>query len=307
MRKSLALSLFIVVALASNVFGGEAARLSGKILDAQTKQPIPNATIAIDAVEGKTFHAEQKAKKDGSFAIMVMTGTIRYKFTFSAPGYAPYEETMKLKMGEPNTKEVLLTSGSAAAVSTVPGGEIKTDPAVTAFNEGAALANAGKTAEAMAKFEEAVAAKPDMAAAWGALAKMSARTKKYDRAIVAANKLLEIDPEETGMYVILADAYTATGDKAKAAEMRKKLPADATTVFNEAVPLLNAGKFTEAVPLLRKAIEADATFARAYYHLGIALMSTDASGAKTAFTKYLELEPTGTDAEVAREALKSLK
>jgi tetratricopeptide (TPR) repeat protein len=313
MRKLLALTVFMAVALASNVFGAEAARISGKILDAQTKQPIANATITLDAVEGKTFHSEYKAKKDGSYAVMVMTGTIRYKFVYAAPGYQPYEETMKLKMGEPNLKDVALIPGNAAAPATagattavVPAGEIKADPGITAFNEGAALANAGRNAEALVKFEEAVAAKPEMAAAWSAIARKSLAVKKYDRAITAANKLLEIDPDETAMYGVLAEAYTATGDKAKAAEMKKKLPADANALFNEAVPLLNGGKFKEAIPLLERALEADPSYARAHYHLGIAMMSANPAAAKQHFTKYLELEPKGSDADVAREALKGL-
>lgn len=310
MRKSLALTVFMALALATNVFAGEAARIAGKVIDAETKQPIPNATIAIDAVEGKNFHADYKVKKDGSYAIMVMTGTIRYKFTYAAPGYLPYEETIKLKMGEPNTKDVPLTRGDAAAVATavVPGGAIKTDPAVTAFNEGAALANAGKTAEALASFETAVAAKPEMAAAWSALAKTALRVKKYDRAIVAANKLLEIDSEETSMYPILAEAYAATGDKAKAAEMKAKLPADPTSLFNDAARAINNGKDGEAEPLLKKAVAADESYAQAHYELGMLYVRGGKNAdARTHLQKYLDLQPNGKDAATAKEMLAYVK
>jgi len=309
MRKSLALTVLMAVALASNVFGAEAARISGKVVDAQTKEPIANATITLDAVEGKTFHSEQKVKKDGSYAIMVMTGTIRYKFTYAAPGYQPYEETMKLKMGEPNVKDVSLTSGSAASTTAVvPGSEIKADPAVTAFNEGATLANAGKTTEALAKFDEAVAAKPEMAAAWSAIAKLSARAKKYDRAIVAANKLLEIDPDETGMYPILAEAYAATGQKDKAAEFKKKLPADVTSLYNDAARAINAGKDGEAEPLLKQAIAADENYAQAYYELGMLYVRGGKNAdARKNLQKYLELSPDGKDAATAKEMLAYVK
>lgn len=309
MRKSLALTVFMAVALASNVFGAEAARISGKVLDAQTKQPIANATITLDAVEGKNFHSEQKVKKDGSYAIMVMTGTIRYKFTYSAPGYLPYEETMKLKMGEPNVKDVSLSSGTAASTTAVvPAGEIKADPAVTAFNEGATLANAGKNVEALAKFEEAVLAKPEMAAGWSAIAKKSLAVKKYDRAIVAANKLLEIDPEETTMYSVLVEAYTATGDKAKAAEMKKKLPADPISLYNDAARAINGGKDGEAEPLLKQAISADENYAQAHYELGMLYVRGGKNAmARTHLQKYLDLEPNGKDAATAKEMLAYVK
>jgi tetratricopeptide (TPR) repeat protein len=311
MRKSLALSFLVAVTLASNVFGAEAARLAGKVRDAQTKEPIEGVVIKIDAVEGQNFHAEQKGKKDGSYAIMVMTGTIRYKFTYTAPGYLPYEETMKLKMGEPNSKDVLLTKGTVAAegaTATIPAGEIKVDPAVVAYNEGASLANAGKDAEALAKFEEAVAAKADMAAGWTALAKIAARTKKFDRAISAANKVLEIDPDEASMYPVLVEAYTATGQKDKAAEMKKKLPADPTSLYNDAARAINAGKDAEAEPLLKQAVAAKDDFAQAHYELGMLYVRAGKNAdARTQLQKYLELEPNGKDAATAKEMLAYVK
>ena len=308
MRRALALSLLVFVALASNAFAAEAARLTGKIMDAATKQPIPDATVKIEAVEGKNFTANQKGKKDGSYALMVMTGTIKYRFTYEAPGYEPYSEVMKLKIGEANIKDVYLNkagTGTPQTTATIPAGQIKIDPAIAAFNEGAQLANEGKVAEAIAKFEEAVAAKPDMAAAWSALAKVSLRTKSHKRAIEAANKMLEIDPEDATMYAILADAYAATGDKVKAEEARKKAPKDANSLYNDAAKAINAGKDAEAEPLLKAALEVDDAFAAAHYELGMVYVRGGKSAdAKKHLNRYLELEPTGKDAATAKEMLK---
>ena len=310
MRRALALSLLFIVALASSVLGSEAARLQGKIVDATTKQPIPDAKVTIEAVEGKNYKAEHKAKKDGTYALMVLTGTIKYKLTFSAPGYQPYEETMKLKMAEMNKKDVELAKGGSATTTVVPGEELKmtVDPAVVLFNEGAELANNGKDAEALAKFEQAVATKADLVAGWSAIAKLSLRTKNPKRAIEAANKVLEADPEETTMYAVLAEAYNATGDKAKAAEFRKKLPADAATLYNDAATLINAGKDGEAEALLKQAIAADEAFAQAYYELGMVYVRTGKNAdARKNLQKYLELEPNGKDAATAKEMLQYVK
>jgi tetratricopeptide (TPR) repeat protein len=308
MRRALALSLLVMVALAGNVFGSEAARLSGKIFDSQTKQPIPDAMVKIEAVEGKNYTANQKAKKDGSYALMVMTGTIKYRFTFEAPGYAPYSEVMKLKIGEANLKDVVLTKADVAAAqqtATIPASQIKVDPAVAAFNDGAALANEGKSAEALAKFEEAVAAKPDMAAAWSAIARVTPRLKNYKRAIEAANKMLEIDPDDSAMYSILYDAYTATGEKAKAAEAKAKMPADANSLYNDAAKAINAGKDADAEKLLQQALSVDDNFAAAHYELGMVYVRSQKNAdAKKHLTRYIELEPTGKDASTAKEMLK---
>jgi tetratricopeptide (TPR) repeat protein len=290
-----------------NSFGAEAARLTGVITDAITKKPLPTATVTARATEGRTFKQEFKTKKDGSYAIFLITGTIPYEFTFAAPGYQPVVETQKLKIGEANTRDIALTH-TAAVAATVPAAEIKMDPSTAAYNEGAALANDKKDVEAIAKFEEAVAAKPDLIAGWMALAKVYARTKQYPKAIAAANKALEFDSEDPDMNAILYEAYTATGDKVKAAEAKKKMPANAPALFNDAARAINAQKDKDAEPLLKQAIAIDANFAPAYYELGMLYVRAGKNAdAREHLQKYLELDPSGKDASTAKEMLNYVK
>lgn len=307
MRRTLALCLMTLLFVAANAFAVGEARLNGKVVDAATKQPIPDAKITLDATESKTVHQEAKPKKDGSYALFVLDGTIRYKFTVSAPGYATYEEVMKLKLGEPNLKDVELQKGGGAPAGGAPA-TAKADPAVVAYNEGAELANAGKSEEAIAKFEAALALKPAFTPAMIALAKLHLKTKSYPKAIEAAKKALEIDEEDTDMWAVLVSSYDATGDKTAAAEARKHLPANAGQLFNDAAKLINSGKDDEAEKLLKQAVSADASMARAYYELGmIYVRSGKAADAKANLQKYLELEPTGKDAATAKEMLNYLK
>ncbi len=307
MRKSLALSLVLLATIAGNAFAIGQARITGKIVDAVTKKPVENAVITVMATEGKTFKEDYKAKADGSYAVMVLDGTLHYEFTYAAPNFRPYKEVMKLKLGEPNVKDVELVPGNAA-VTTGEKGEIKIDPAITAFNDGAALANEGKDPEALAKFKEAVAAKPDLTAGYQAMAKIYFRQKDYANAIVAANKSLETVNDDTDMFGILYESYKATGDKVKAEEFKKKLPANASMLFNDAAKAINAGKDAEAEPLLKQAIAADDKFAQAYYELGMLYVRSGKNAdAKENLNKYLELEPTGKDAPTAKEMLKYVK
>ena len=305
MRRSVMLAL-AVAAFAANAFAIGEARITGRVLDAVTKKPIENAVITVVATEGKTFHQDYKAKADGTYAIFLLDGTLHYEFTYAAPGYQPYKEVMKLKLGEANTRDIELAPGTTTA--TVPASEIKVDPAVAAFNAGAELANQGKDAEALAKFEEAVAAKPDLAAGWQALAKMNLRTKSYAKAIESAQKALSFDDEEPDMYAILYEAYKATGDTAKAAEARKKMPASAPALFNDAAKAINSGKDGEAEPLLKQAIAVDEKFGPAYYELGMLYVRSGKNAdAKANLLKYLEIDPTGKDAATAKEMLKYVK
>ena len=310
MRRTLALSVLALMVVAGNAFAIGEARVQGKITDAATHKPIPNVVIMVDATTGHSVHNEYKADKDGMYRFLILDGTLMYKFTYKAPGYNNVEQTMKLALGDINTKDVTMAPvGSAPAGGTAAApAAAKPDPAVAAYNEGAELANAGKDAEAIAKIEEAVAAKPDLTAGYQALAKLYVRTKNYDKAIDRANKVLEIDTDNQEMFGILADSYTAKGDKAKATEYRKKLPADAAAMFNDAAHLINSGKDAEAEPLLKGAIAANDKFAQAYYELGMLYVRTQKNAdAKVNLQKYLELEPNGKDAPTAKEMLNYVK
>jgi tetratricopeptide (TPR) repeat protein len=304
MRRTTALSFIVSLFVAANVFALGEARMVGKIIDGQTKQPIPGATIHIEAVEGKTVKQDVKAKDNGQYTVFLLDGTIKYKMVFSAPGYAPYEETMKLQLGPTTVRDFeLFKQGAVAApagVSTSAAG----DPAIDAYNAGAALTNAGDTAGAMAKFEEAVAAKPDLTAAWMAMAKTALKAKDYPKAISSAKKALELDEEDTDMWTILFASYTATGDKANAAIAEKKLPANASALFNQAARLINDGKDGEAEAVLKQAVSIDDKFATAWYELGMVYARTGKNPeAKAALSKYLELEPKGKDAPTAKEMM----
>lgn len=309
MRRSLALSAIVSLFVAANAFAVGEARMTGKVLDAATKQPIPDAVVKVEAVEGKTVKLESKSKKDGGFTVFLLDGTLRYKFTVSAEGYAPFEETMKLKLGETTVRDFELSKGSAAAGA---GGarmvEGPADPAVEAYNAGAGLTNSGDHVAAMAKFEEAVTLKPDLTAAWMALAKTAVKAKKYDKAIEAAKKALEVDDEDAGMWTVLYQSYTALGDKANAAVAEKKMPANAASLFNQAARLINEGKDGEAEVALKQAVSVDENFGLAWYELGMVYVRTGKNAdAREAFNKYLALEPNGKDAATAKEMLNYIK
>lgn len=305
MRKSVAMSLLAIAAVAVNAFAVGEGRLTGKITDAVTKKPIPNASILVVSTGGRNFKQEFKADKDGSYRLLLIDATLPYKITYSAVGYQSQETAMKLKIGDVTNNDVALVPGTPGPAAGAPA---KPDPAVAAYNEGANLYNAGDFKGAAAKFTEAVTAKPDLTAGWQALARTSLQTKEWAKGIEAATKALAIDPDEPDMYTVLYRAYTETGDKEKAAEAKKKMPADAGSLFNDAAKLINSGKDAEAEPLLKQAISIDEKFGQAYYELGMVYVRMQKNAdAKANLQKYLELEPKGKDAATAKEMLNYIK
>lgn len=309
-RSSLALSALMFLFIATNAFAGAEARMTGKILDAVTKEPIPNAVLNLSAVSGKNVKNQVKSRKDGGFTLTVLDGTLRYKFVISADGYAPYEETIKMTIGDTNHRDFELSKPTAGqpAEGQMQMTQGAADPAVVAYNEGATLINSGDVPGAIAKFEAAVAAKPDLTAGWMALAKANHRAKAHQKAIDAAKKALEFDDTDTDMWNIVYQSYTALGDKTNAAAAQKKLPANPTQLFNEAARLINQGKDAEAQPLLEQAVAADGKFAIGYYELGMVYARTGKTAeARQSLEKYLELEPNGKDAATAKEMIGYLK
>jgi tetratricopeptide (TPR) repeat protein len=311
MRKTLVLCMGMLALAAGNAFAGAEARLTGKIVDAKSKAPIAGAKIVAKSVEGKNLSQDTTSKKDGTYALFLLDGTIRYRIVFSAPGHDPVEETMKLQIGgQANVKDVELpaegsTGKPAAAAAAAPPAP---DPGVTAYNEAASLANEGKLDEAVKKMEEAATKKADFIAAYQALSRLYIRQKNYPKAIEAGEKALSYDPDDTDMHAVLFEAYSASGNKAKAEELKKKLPANAAALFNDAARLLNDSKDGQAEPLLKQAIAADPNMAQAYYELGmIYVRSGNKADARTNLQKYLELKPDGKDAATAKEMLAYVK
>jgi tetratricopeptide (TPR) repeat protein len=308
MRRTIALSILLIAAAATNAFAGAEGRMAGKVIDAVTKAPIPGATITVTSVKGagRSFTQKYTAEKDGAYAIFLLDATIKYDFLIEAPGYQPRTmPAQKLQLGQTTKYDIEMPPAAAAAPTTKAAAP---DPAVAAYNAGAALANEGKVDEAIAKIEEAMKLRSDLPAGPSALAHLYLRAKNYPKAIENATKALAIDADDADMNSILHESYTATGDKAKAAEYKAKLPANPGALFNDAAKAINAQHDDQAEPLLRQAIAADAKFARAYYELGMLYVRAGKNAdAKSNLQKYLELDPTGKDAPTAKEMLNYVK
>jgi len=162
------------------------------------------------------------------------------------------------------------------------------------------------------------------------------KQKRYDSAVEAYQKAIQIKQDNiqagkekdaakassqlAGFYTNLADAYGRAGkidDAVKNYEAAAK--ADPTQAgaayFNIGAVYTNAGRVDDANAAFDKCIAADPTRAEAYYQKGVNLLGkATLQGNKTiappgtaeALQKYLELAPTGPNAQSAKDLLASI-
>ena len=160
------------------------------------------------------------------------------------------------------------------------------------------------------------------------------KQKRFDSAIQSYQKAIELkkgatnekDPNAAAAnlaayYNNMAEAYAKSGktdDAIKTYELAAQTdPTHAAGYyFNEGAVLTNSGKVDPALAAFDKVIAADPNRADAYYWKGVNMLgkATLGQGGKMvapdgtaeAFQKYLELQPTGTYADAAKQMLSSI-
>lgn len=201
----------------------------------------------------------------------------------------------------------------------------------SAYNDGLTALGAKQYDVAIENFKKAAEMDATQLAVWSNLASAYqglAGTKtgadfdsNMTSALDAYSKALALKPDDAGLHNNYALALAkdkkfpeAQGELQKAAQLDP--PNGGKYYFNLGALLVNAGQYDPAAEAFKKAIELTPTYADAYYQYGVCLsakMATAADGKVTAppemaqaFQKYLELAPTGPNAQGAKDMLAAL-
>jgi tetratricopeptide (TPR) repeat protein len=184
-----------------------------------------------------------------------------------------------------------------------------TDAAVVVFNEGVRAYREGNVAEAIRKFEEAVALDPELVNGYVVLGSIVLSQGNAVRASELAATALGKDPSNVGALKVAYDAARALGDVEGAERALVRLveadPSWASTgLYDHGVDLYNDGDMVGAVAAFRQVLEVEPADARSHYLLGMALYNTgDTAAAREHLNRFLELAPDDPDAPIAREVL----
>lgn len=125
---------------------------------------------------------------------------------------------------------------------------------------------------------------------------------------VLYKRAIELDPWLTIAYTNLGNICFRRQEVARAEELYKKAlgidDRQPEAQYNLGYVMLESGRAREAVPLFRGAIASDPTFADAHFNLAMAYEQLGKPDlARPYWTRYVELEPSGTWTEIARRHL----
>jgi tetratricopeptide (TPR) repeat protein len=309
----------LAVAMLFAVTGfAQTGNIKGKVIDVDGK-PVTGATISIDRLQINQ-HFEVKTDRNGQF-LHAGLPTGQYKVAVIRDGKTvAANENVRVNFGGETPVDFDLKNARAAgAVSDEEKKKIaeekaKNDATKASFEGARAAVTAKNYDEAIRLFKEAAEKDPTQHVIYANLADVYSTQRKYDEAAEAYKKAIELKPDEAPYYNNLGIVYgnagkidEATQNLQKAAELN---PAGAgQSWYNLGAVLTNKGKVKEASDAFKKAIEVNPQMASAYYQLGISYFGSPATipDAIPVLEKFLTMQPTGPDADAAKQLIEAAK
>ncbi len=344
-------------------FAGEAAaqiaRVSGEVRDLEGKPFADVAIVIKNKGTGQTF--QLKTDKNGRFAQILLTGGT-FDIDFKVKEQVVHHVTMALPSGSDETLNVNFkelagkqsTSAAALAAQKKQEEELKHFDALkghfdvgrTALDQANLIHDQIKSAPAdqraalqqksaelyqtaINEFQEAqkMAApnEPGLHLIWANMGLAADSAGRYEEAVAAYQKAIELKPRQTSYYTNLGNALARLGKIDEARTLYEKAatldPANAAMNWrNLGIVLSNANKMKEALEPLRKAAELDPKSAQTWYLLGAALVNameykTEGDklvpilqpGTIEAYQKCIELDPKGAYGTQAKQGLEALE
>lgn len=293
----------------------QTGQIKGRVLDAESK-PIEGAKVTLKAKD-TNGRFDLKTNKKGEFMqIGVPPGD--YDVTAEKDGLtASKRQHIGLDMAELTL--TLKKGGDMSEMSKEDRAkaEAKVAGIKAAYAEAAALANAGKYDESIAKFTEVIASVPKCTECYAGIGAAAREKKDYPAAEAAYKKALEIDPNYIDAYSGLANIYNDqkkfTEARAMSEEANKRATVgggagNADMLYNAGVISWNANDFAKAGEQFTAAITANPNHAESHFMLGqVYLNLGKLPEAAKEFDAYTKIAPNGPNAAKAKSNFDMLK
>jgi len=288
-------------------------RLEGTVTGTKG-EPIAGATVAL-RLEGQG--PDLKSDKKGHWAILGISGG-NWELDVSAPGYQPRKITVPVSeitrippMAIQLEPEVQQQQAPKQDVIQV-GGKTISKEAAEAIEKGNAASQAKNYAEAAASYLKALPELPDNVSLLTNLALVYYFDNKPDEALKYARQTVEKDPANQSAWLMISELELQKGNLDAGQQALSKVPEERITspapYLNLGILYYNKKKPAEAEENFSKAIAKKPDLAEAYYYRGLARFQLKRlPEAKADLQKSIELDPSGKDAETAKEILKAMK
>ena len=175
---------------------------------------------------------------------------------------------------------------------------VQTDPrcARAHLNRGNVLLASAQIDEARVAYELAIACNPHYAAAHFNLGNLNYRVRDYERALENYKVAIGIKPDFADAFVAIANALDNLGRASEAIESYERAlainPAYAEVHFNLGVLAVKAGRYEQAADSLRTAIGLRPDYADAHYALGkLSIGLRDLNAAEASLRRALSITP----------------
>jgi tetratricopeptide (TPR) repeat protein len=290
--------------------------LTGKATDTDGKA-ITGATVSIER-QGVNGHYETKTDNKGQY-VHAGLPTGQYKLTLMKDGKPLMTTDARVAFGADSKYDFDLKNAPKGGANDpelakkIAEEKAKAEATKASFDAARTALAAKQYDEAIRLFKEAAEKDPTQHVIFANLADAYSQAKKYDDSAAAYQKAIELKPDEAAYFNNLGIAYgnagkidEATKSLQKAAELN---PAGAgQSYYNLGAVLTNRGR-PEAADAFKKAIEFNPQLASAYYQLGISYFGKPDTIplAIPALEKFLSLQPTGQDAEAAKQLIEAAK
>jgi len=282
---------------------------------------IPKAEIEILGLEGKRQY-KTKTNKKGQFVYLGVWIQSQYRVIARKEGYQPdYVEGVRpgrgfddrergevnfvLKKGGDGRLYFELTEEELAANEASRAKEATEATIRQAVERGEQSFKERQYEKALQSFTNALQVDKNKVEIWVRVGDTHLELQQYGEALQAYQSAIDLKSEDPKLHRNLVKAYQASGDSEKAQEALGK--ASVLDYYSQAQEFISAGKNRPAVDALKLLLEINPTHVEATYQLGLSLVALHLMDeGLTHLKRYLELAPTGPNAQTAKALIEEL-
>ena len=274
-------------------------RVSGTVKDPDGN-PIAGATVTAQAGDSSRV-LEATTDERGRWAILGFRSRA-YDFSVTAPGFTPYNYQAPMRQAGQNADMDLVLERTQMGRSSGTGGGL--------LSEAQELHQAGRWEEALWKYEEVIASDPTVYQVHLNIGAVLRELDRPDEARQSFQKVLDMEPDNSGALVSLAEMAVAAGDLEEAVT---HFAAAADSTDDEIIPFnvgqiyFQNGRVDEAIEYYEMAAERRLDWAEPHVQIAICYLNKgDFAMAGEHLNLAIEVEPDSAAAAQAQAMLDAL-